>query len=200
MNRRIVALALGLSTISLSHAALADEPPTKKAAATENGPRDEKEGRPQKDDDDRPLPWSAGAQIGAGSDNLGLGIGARLGYTLPMRLYVGGAFTYYATTASYGNGSVYVLLPGGEVGYDAKLGPVVLRPYGGVGMAVARASVRIGGVDATASDSRAAVWAGAQLTYDVTRNFYVGGDLRLLAVVNGNGSAVAGFGSLGARF
>ncbi len=144
--------------------------------------------------------WSAGAQLGAGSDGLGLGVGARIGYTLPMRLYVGGAFTYYGTTATSSNGAVYILAPGAELGYDAKIGPVVLRPYAGVGMAIARANVRIGNATATASDSRAALWAGAQVTYDITPSFYLGGDVRLLTTLNGNGAAVAGFGSVGARF
>jgi hypothetical protein len=204
VQRFLLASLVLASSVVVAPAALAADaaaPTPSEAKAPTRKASDAKADRDANDaDGPTERAWSAGAQLGAGSDGLGLGVGARIGYTLPIRLYVGGAFTYYGTTATSSNGAVYILAPGAELGYDAKIGPVVLRPYAGLGMAIARASVRIGNATATASDSRAALWAGAQATYDVTPSFYLGGDVRLLTTLNGNGAAVAGFGSVGARF
>jgi hypothetical protein len=80
-----------------------------------------------------------------GTDKLSVGFGARGGYTLSNRIYVGGSFDYFLgedehapvagveTEIDY---SVWVLLA--EGGYDFGLHPNwVLRPMGGLGLAVA---------------------------------------------------------------
>jgi hypothetical protein len=88
--------------------------------------------------------FETGAQIGAGfTDTYGLGLGARIGYNIPLSgaihtaiplgLYLGGNFTYYfghnVTTATEDQ-SAHALFFGGEGGVKVFPAPhVEVRPY-----------------------------------------------------------------------
>jgi Outer membrane protein beta-barrel domain len=68
----------------------------------------------------------------------GLGLGLRAGVTLPMSLYLGASFDYFAgetqTVANFDNSAaIYQLMA--NVGYDVGFGPLTLRPVLGLGYA-----------------------------------------------------------------
>jgi hypothetical protein len=66
--------------------------------------------------------YKASAQIGSGFvDTYGLGLGARVGYTLSNGIYVGGDATYYfgnTVASSTGDISAHAIFVGGEGGYE----------------------------------------------------------------------------------
>lgn len=141
---------------------------------------------------------SAALLLGYGfADGFKLGIGARGGYTLPMKVYVGGTFVYHlGTSVDVGGGqsvTVNVMMFGAEGGYELAAGPVIVRPYAGLGLAVAKESVpgvTVGGVTASgASVSSSDVYfaPGCIVLYPVTSNISVGADARVVFV--GSGSA-----------
>jgi hypothetical protein len=92
---------------------------------------------------------SAAALLGYGfKDGVGLGLGARGGYTLPMNVYLGGTFVYHLGK-SVGGASVNIFYLGVEGGYDITAGPFVIRPFLGLGPAFAHVSapaITFGGV------------------------------------------------------
>src|SRR3954447_2669894 len=71
----------------------------------------------------------------------GVGLGLDAGITLPvLPIYVGGRFMYYfGDSASFSEGGVglkldaHYVMYGVDLGYDAELGPIVLRPGLGIG-------------------------------------------------------------------
>jgi hypothetical protein len=81
-----------------------------------------------------------------------LGVGTRVGTTLPFHLYVGGtlvAFFGGAVSASGEGGAFYdahyhVTYGGAEAGYDVNLGRVLLRPYVGFGLLAAIGHTTVG--------------------------------------------------------
>jgi len=123
-------------------------------------------------------------------DGLGLGLGVRGGYTLPMNLYLGGTFVYHLGK-SEGDASINVYYYGVEGGYDIAAGPVVVRPYVGLGAATAKATIpgfNFGGVNlpsTSVSDTKFALWPGATVLYPLGQAF-VGGDARFLVLDNYN--------------
>jgi hypothetical protein len=99
---------------------------------------------------------TVGVLVGYGLKNgLNAGGGLRFGYTLPMGLYLGGTVVYHVgkaggieyakstdrTVVSYGNDIPYKrsaansFYLGAEVGYDIDVGPLLIRPYVGGGLA-----------------------------------------------------------------
>jgi len=85
----------------------------------------------------------------------------------------------YETSSS----AVYV---GPEVGYDFELGPVVLRPYGGVGIAALSASASGAGVRASDTETKLVIWPGVTVLHGLSGSrFFVGGDTRLVTVPGG---------------
>ena len=87
---------------------------------------------------------------------------------------------------------------GPEGGYDFLVGPVVVRPYAGLGIAWLTASVSGAGVNTSVTDSKFVIWPGGMVLYDVPdSSFFVGGDLRLLTVPGG--PALGLFAFVGAR-
>jgi hypothetical protein len=129
---------------------------------------------------------SVGALIGYGfKDGVGVGLGLRGGYTLPMNLYLGGTFVYHLGK-SIGGATINVFYLGVEGGYDIAAGPVVIRPFLGLGPAFAHASIpsiSIGGVSAGGSETstKFGFWPGAEVLYPI-QNFFIGADLRVLIV------------------
>jgi hypothetical protein len=98
--------------------------------------------------------YAASTDQGPGDVNqFGVGLGASAGITLPvMPIYVGGRFLYYfgesaSVTDMVADGggvgleldSHYVMY-GVDLGYDAELGPIVLRPGLGIGRATLKSS------------------------------------------------------------
>ncbi|MBI2395950.1 MAG: hypothetical protein HYV09_40675 [Deltaproteobacteria bacterium] len=181
MKRVLVAATLASAT-ALASVAQADEPnpadaaQPPPAAATAPSSRN---------------PLSMALLAGHGfKDAFRTGFGARLGYTLPSNIYLGGAFVYHVGTtegpvqanASYG---------GGELGYDFIAGPAILRAYSGFGVVSANATVTIppvgtnGAEKMKASESRFGIWPGASLVFPFENgSAFVGVDAKLLIVEN----------------
>lgn len=90
---------------------------------------------------------------------------------------------------------------GAEVGYALPLGPVIVRPYGGVGLVVASFSQKVGSQESSKSDSALAIWPGITVLYEIPRSaFFVGGDSRVVIVTNGGDASFAMFATAGMRF
>ena len=119
-----------------------------------------------------------GYGFGSSPNYYGLALGARGGYTLPMHLYVGGTFVYHlgSTDTQFGLAIKHNLLyPGIEVGYDLGLGPLLVRPYAGIGVEIAFATTG----NQSASANNVAFWPGVTVAYPIQR-FFVGGDARFV--------------------
>jgi len=137
---------------------------------------------------------SAGVLLGYGfKDYVDLGFGVRGGYTLPMNLYLGGTFIYHLGKSDNINGvdiSGHIMYFGVEGGYDIEAGPVIVRPYLGLGDVIASVDVPqvcapfvgcVGG--GSESSGHFGVWPGATVLYPMD-NFFVGGDARFVIVTS----------------
>ncbi len=128
-------------------------------------------------------------------DGVDLGLGVRGGYTLPMNLYLGGTFVYHlgkSYDTGFGSAKTNLYYFGVEGGYDVPAGPVVVRPYLGLGAATAKATIpaiTFPGVGSTpessASSTKFGVWPGATVLYPVGPAF-IGADARFLIVSDFN--------------
>jgi Outer membrane protein beta-barrel domain len=167
---RIAFAAAGLVSIFAASPARADESPTAGHA-------------------------SVAGLLGYGfKDGVGVGLGVRGGYTLPMNLYLGGTFMYHfgkSENDGFGDVSEHLYYFGVEGGYDIYAAPVIIRPYLGLGAATATASVpsstfdgvTIGG--GSVSDTKFGVWPGVSALYPIGSAF-VGADARFLIVSDFN--------------
>jgi hypothetical protein len=156
---------------------------------------------------------SAGLLLGYGfSGDTGipytLGLGARVGYTLPFNLYVGGSFVYHlGKTKDYGpdfSEKRNVWYVSGEVGYDIGAGPVVIRPYAGVGRAsVDSSSDEAGFGSYSSSRSKLILYPGTAVMFPIGPAF-VGADLRYVIMIDaptsGTGNAFTAFLTGGVNF
>ena len=114
-------------------------------------------------------------------DGVGLGLGVRGGYTLPMNVYIGGTLVYHLGK-SEGGFSEHIAYVGVEGGYDLVAGPVVVRPYVGLGDAIVTVKSDVPGFGSiSGSSGNFAVWPGASVLYPLGSAF-VGGDARFLIV------------------
>jgi hypothetical protein len=136
----------------------------------------------------------------------GLGLGARLGYTLTSRIYVGGTIVYHLGQTKDDKGVKYeggVLYPGVEAGYELGVGPVLLRPYAGVGYVAVKLKASAGPSELDASASKLGFWPGATVIYPMER-YFLGVDLRYVIVPSvdrgGNANALSFFGTGGVHF
>jgi hypothetical protein len=106
---------------------------------------------------------SVAALLGYSGNDLNMGVGARLGYTLPVvPVYLGGTFIYQLGQSQSGPGvdqSSHLYYFGAEGGYSISVDPVVIRPYIGLGPAIATSS--FGGV--SSSTSKFAFWPGVDV-------------------------------------
>jgi hypothetical protein len=138
---------------------------------------------------------SIGGLLGYGfEDGINLGLGVRGGYTLPMNVYVGGTFVYHlgkSEETPFGDVSVNVYYVGVEGGYDIAVDPVVIRPYLGLGPAIAVGSIG----DESESETKFGAWPGATLIYPIGSAF-VGGDARFLIVDDFNAFSVFATGGI----
>lgn len=146
--------------------------------------------RPALDDDH----FSVAPLLGFGTDQLELGIGVRAGKTMfAEHLWVGGTAVYHMghSTAGTVNGVRYdasssAFYVGPEVGYDVEAGPVIVRPYAGLGIAALSVSATTAGVSASNTVTKLVIWPGLTALYGVPGSrFFVGGDTRLLTVPGG---------------
>jgi opacity protein-like surface antigen len=126
-----------------------------------------------------------------GSDQLNFGLGLKVGYTLPMDLYIGGTFDYFfgEHDESILNDNYYeydfsfwLLSP--EVGYDFGVTPAfMVRPFGGIGLAAVNGESCSRGPDINIcndfSDSDVGLTLGGLVSYSVGSVFF-GGELRFL--------------------
>src|SRR5260221_9553909 len=120
---------------------------------------------------------SAAALLGNGfKDGVGIGLGVRGGYTLPMNVYVGGTFIYHlgkSEATPFGDIKVNIYYFGGEVGYDIAAGPAVVRPYLGLGPATAIGTIpaiNLGGAtipSQSTSDTKFGFWPGVTGLYPI---------------------------------
>jgi hypothetical protein len=146
-----------------------------------------------------------------GSNDLNLGVGALVGYTLPQSIYLGGVFDYwFGKSQDYSAFGVVQTAKShgwnlfGEVGYDFGVLPaLVLRPVLGAGVlhgdVEACTSVPLSPVVqcVSGSSSNAAGLFGGQLMYLVGSSVHVGGELRIIVA---DSSAVVFGGNVGLIF
>jgi hypothetical protein len=133
---------------------------------------------------------SAGLLAGNGfKDGYNIGIGARAGFTLPITpIYLGGTFMYHFGKTE-NDFTVKVLYLGPEAGYEGGLGPLVVRPYLGLGYASVTAStpaITVLGASFSASDtssSKLAFWPGVTALFSLGGAF-VGADARYVIITD----------------
>jgi hypothetical protein len=129
------------------------------------------------------------ALLGYSTNNLNVGIGARIGYTLPaVPVYVGGTFVYQMGQSRSVPGvdqSSHLYCFGAEGGYSIGVDPVVIRPYIGLGPAIASSS--FGGV--SSSTSKFAFWLGVDVLLPLGPLF-IGVDGRYLGVSDSDALAI----------
>ena len=153
--------------------------------------------------------WSAAALLGWGfRDPAGFGLGLRGGYTLPMNVYLGLTLVYHLgksdTIANVDVGANMYLL-GVEGGYDIMAGPVVVRPFLGLGPVFIHLNqayptglgTAVGNSD---TFTKFGIWPGAAGLYPINDMFFVGGDMRVLIVPDSDGTAFSIFLTGGAQF
>jgi outer membrane protein with beta-barrel domain len=146
--------------------------------------------------------------LGFGTNHLNFGFGARAGYTLPAKVYLGVTFMYHlGVSESYGlfgqtnEVSTKVFYPAGEVGYDLRVGPVTIRPYAGVGVVFLASSVTIGNQSASHSESSLALYPAVTAQFNIPHSdFFVGGDARLLILTRGGDPSLGLFATGGMKF
>jgi hypothetical protein len=150
---------------------------------------------------------SAAALLGFATDNLNLGLGARIGYTLPsVPVYLGGTFVYHLgqSQSVFGvEASAHLYYLGFEAGYEFATGPVTIRPYLGIGPATISVSGEVCPVFVTGvpcqsyseSDTRLAAWPGASVLVPLGA-WFVGGDARFLLVSDSNSLGLFGTGGI----
>jgi hypothetical protein len=110
----------------------------------------------------------------------GLGFGGRAGYTLTSHIYVGGIFVYHTGESKDDKGIKYeasVLYPGLEAGYDLGVGPVLLRPYAGVGYLSIKVKASAGPNEIDRSSGKIGFWPGLSVLYPFDK-YFVGIDAR----------------------
>jgi len=165
-------------------------------------------GRHRDEEIDETGKFAVAPLLGYGSNYFGLAIGARAGYTLPAKVYVGGTLMYhfgstYGYGGYYGGASIssHALYPAGEVGYDIHVGPVTIRPYAGVGIAFVTASSSYLGNDVSETNSSLLLYPGATAHWNIPRsNFFVGGDTRMLILTRGGDPSFGFYATAGMKF
>jgi hypothetical protein len=146
---------------------------------------------------------SVGVQLGYGFDDAyKFGLGARGGYTLPQKIYLGGTFVYHfgeSDSAAGFTSSEHLLYLGPEAGYDIVIPSApqfLIRPYLGLGFESVSVSdsggvlvngVAVAGTSASASSSGFSFWPGVTGLYSFTPNWSAGLDARVVVATFGGG-------------
>lgn len=151
-------------------------------------------------DDDR---FTLSLLLGAASNNLDFGLGLRGGVTaIAPHVWVGGTLLLHSSSSggsaagyTYSASSTFIY-GGPEVGYDIELGPVIVRPYGALGIGVYRFSSS-GVASGSLTSTHFLAWGGGTLLYGIPKSrYFVGGDMRLITVPAGPAFALYGFGGI----
>lgn len=132
-----------------------------------------------------------------GPNAWGLGFGVRGGYNIDA-IYLGARFVYHIGEDPF---SLWEL--GIEGGYDFAAGPVIIRPELGLGIANVSYSIDIPFIgEQSGSDTNPYVSFGASVLYDVTPDFFIGGNGRIQIVIGdgGDGTALVLMANGGMRF
>lgn len=143
-----------------------------------------------------------GFQTSAGSyaeNPYGLGFGLRLGYTLEMGLFVGLGGSYFlggtqdnntvaGSPSAQDSNSISALTFGPEIGYDAWLGPVIVRPSLEIGGLITFQSNDTNFSGQTSSDTAMYLAPGVTVIVPMDE-FYLGGDGRfVIPIGEGDGT------------
>ncbi|AKU98422.1 hypothetical protein AKJ09_05086 [Labilithrix luteola] len=130
--------------------------------------------------------------VGYGTNNYNLGVGGRLGYTLPVvPIYLGGSFMWYSGDIDHGQNAFgstesksNFYYPSAEVGYDIGLGRyrnILIRPYGAAAILFERERVSSDNVAVHDTRNQFMVYPGLTARYRMPEGpLYVGADTRLL--------------------
>jgi hypothetical protein len=197
-------LALVLATLQAASTAAQDDADADGAASAESQPAS-----PPTASESTPSalarPLSVGLLLGYGADlrdsyNFwGLGLGVRGGYNL-RKIYLGGRFVYQFGASRQDRALGGVVIRdytwhhwdlGFEAGYDLALADrLIIRPELGLGFVNLTSYLR--NTTSNVSDSTLTVYfaLGVTITYDLTADFFLGGDSRL-QIVLGNAATEA---------
>jgi hypothetical protein len=119
----------------------------------------------------------------------GFGVGLRGGYTFPVDIYLGTTFIYHlGYTDGYRLGRMHLL--GVEIGRGFNLGPITLRPFLGLGLGLySLHTPASGSFNTEGSGTKLALWPGVLGLYNITKQMYIGADVRY-TIVPGDASRV----------
>jgi hypothetical protein len=143
---------------------------------------------------------------GNGADPYGFMAGLRGGYTFDFKLYAGLYYNYYLGSSKEGESQGTGLQSettanymhfGAEIGYDAELGPVQLRPSLQLGVALLVSDVEKPGTSDSYSDFMLA--PGVTVVHPID-DFFIGGDFRGLIVTGDGASGITLAATGGIRF
>jgi hypothetical protein len=163
------------------------------AANPEN--RDVVESRPEARRETEGRRLSAAPLFGFGTNDLGIGLGARAGYTFQTPFYLGATFLYHFGTdvdAPAGTSSAHArfMYPAVEGGYDFGIGPVLVRPYVGGGALFSTSTFQTGAGERSASEQAVLIYPGITAAYVVHKSpLYLGGDTRVLIPLATHGAS-----------
>lgn len=144
---------------------------------------------------------------GLGADPYLLGAGLRGGYTLDFQLYLGAYFVYFIGSSAEGtnalrntgtgNSHANYMLFGAEVGYDWWMGPALVRPSLGLGMALGVTDATIDGQTTSVADF--AFHPGMSVLFPID-DWFLGGDFRANVITANGVSGIALYANGGLRF
>lgn len=152
--------------------------------------------------------WTVAPLFGYGTADLKFGLGARAGYTFKdTPVYIGGTFLYHFGTSSpelvgaTTESDRHYYYPAVEGGYDFNLGPVTVRPYGGLGILFSRTTVTIPTApNDTTTSNELMLYPGVTGEFLIPRSpLFVGADTRVLIPLEGQASAFSVFGMAGVK-
>jgi hypothetical protein len=133
--------------------------------------------------------FSVAGLIGFGAGYEGFDLGVRGGYTLPNNIYLGGTILLNVGFGGWGAG----FTTGFEGGYQFAAGPVVVRPYGGIGVVLEQYNYGNGANQACAADpSACAIECQANPGLAICNGAYGGGSTSSFAFWVG-GTAIYDF-------
>lgn len=137
------------------------------------------------------------------------GFGARAGYTFGSGIYLGGTFVRHLGESNKSTlpdvdatfrSSLRVTYAGAELGSDFAAGPLVVRPYVGVGASFVSYEVEALGIKAGDTDGAVALWPGVTAFCPVG-DVQLGVDLRYVLVTESEKhSSPSLFGHIGYQF
>lgn len=126
--------------------------------------------------------------LGGNSESIGamgFGGGLRAGYVLVRGMYVGGTFIYHtgeSRNVAAGKIEGGLWYGGIELGHQVAAGPVLIRPYAGLGYADVTLKAPINNQPVDASGGKVALWPGVTAVLPITASIFAAADARYVAV------------------